>query len=90
MASLERFDELSRFQDFKFRQVLCSFFCGARPRPVRGGGSTQGTKDFPSKTAILDDEGVTTNMAISNFTNMVDVSIIGTHCSETNVLSTDF
>jgi len=73
-------------KDFKFRQVLLSFFCGPKPHSLRGVNST---KSFPSKTGLLEDNGISTNMAISN-TNVVEISMIDTMCSENNVLSTDF
>jgi len=76
-------------KDFKFRQVLWSFFCGPTPHFNRSGYSHP-TKSYPSKTGILEDTGISTNMGISNITNMVDMSLNDSQGSENKVLSTDF
>ena len=73
------------FQDFKFRQVLWSFFCGPKPRFLRN--NTQSYKFTPK--VGKGDNGVSNHVAASNFTNMVDVTTHDSQDSENKVLQTD-
>ena len=75
------------FQDFKFRQVLWSFFCGPKPRFLRTGQVSM--RSIPYKAGKVDrDNTVSNNLATSNFTNLGDVTIHDSPDSENN-LQTD-
>ena len=74
------------FQDFKFRQVLWSFFCGPKPRFLRNN-----TLSYKlSRKVGKQDNGVSNHVAASNFTNMVDVTTQDSQDYENKVLQTDF
>ena len=74
------------FQDFKFRQVLWSFFCGPKPHFLRN--NTLAHKYIPKIGKV--DAAISNNMVTSNFTNVVDVTTNGSPDSENKVLQTDF
>jgi len=69
-------------KDFKFRQVLWSFFCGPKPRFLRNNTLSYKCSQKVGKG----NNGV----AASNFTNMVDVTNHDSQDSENKVLQTDF
>ena len=76
------------FQDFKFRQVLWSFFCGPKPHFLRTNTLTSKYIQNMGKVDVV----MSNTMAVSNFTNVVDVTAHGSPESESEnkVLQTDF